>query len=238
VLPYILSLFAGSLTAISPCVLPALPLIVGSAAQEHRHAPVFVALGMIVSFTTLGVLLASSQFFLGLNPTVIRYAAAVCLIVFGLMLTIPALQFWLQKMLTPFSNLANNRLDAGRFKGVMGQFVVGTLLGAVWSPCVGPTLGATIGLAAEQSNLGAATLMMFLFGIGSVVPLLLVAYGSKKFFSVLKGKASAFANAAKPLMGIIFAVVGTAILIGVDKKLETSLLNILPDSWLDLISRY
>jgi cytochrome c-type biogenesis protein len=235
---YALSLLAGLLTALSPCVLPVLPLIVGSTGQEHKHAPLAIAAGMILSFTILGVFLATIGTTLGIDPNLIRYLAAGFIVFFGLIMLSSKLQNLLQNTLTPFSNLANSRLSSGKFKGLYGQFNLGILLGAVWSPCVGPTLGAAVGLATQRQSLFQATAMMLLFGIGSAIPLLFIAYGSRKIFLKNRERLITFGQYAKPTMGIVLITVGISILFGIDKLAEAKLLDILPERWIDLISRY
>jgi cytochrome c biogenesis protein CcdA len=237
-MPYALSFLAGLLTAISPCVLPALPLIVGSAVQEHKHAPLFVALGMILSFTLVGVLLATSGSALGIAPDIVRDIAAIIIVGFGLVMMSKRLQEYLQMILTPIANVASNKLTTGKFKGLHGQCNLGILLGVVWSPCVGPTLGSAVGLASQGESLIQATTMMLLFGIGSTIPLVFIAYGSRKLFLTNRGRLLSFGRYAKPTMGLILVLVGFSILFGLDKTVEAGLLNTLPDSWVDLISRY
>ena len=72
----------------------------------------------------------------------------------------------------PLANWANGRLEGRDTGGPAGQFGVGVLLGAVWSPCVGPTLGAASLLAAQGRDLGQVALTMFVFGLGAALPLL------------------------------------------------------------------
>lgn len=237
-LSFALSFLAGTLTAISPCVLPALPLIVGGAAQEHRYAPLSVAGGMILSFTILGVFFSTIGISLGIDQTIVRYISASILILFGVILFVPVFQEQLQKILNPISNLANAKLSTGRFKGLFGQFGLGCLLGAVWSPCVGPTLGVAVGLATQSAGLIQATVMMFLFGVGSAIPLVFIAYGSRRLFLSNRSRLVHLGRVAKPALGGILTVVGIAILTGFDKSAEAALLNVLPETWLNLISRY
>jgi cytochrome c biogenesis protein CcdA len=137
----------------------------------------------------------------------------------------------LSKFLTPFASASDkliNRFD--RF-GLWGQFVVGVLLGAVWSPCTGPTLGIAVGLAAQEGTRIAAAAIFFLFGTGAAIPLLLIAYGSRKVLLDRLGAASDAASAAKKLFGILLLSVGLLVLTGGDKYLETKLLAVSPD-WL------
>lgn len=235
---YAFSFLAGILTAISPCVLPVLPLIVGSAVEEHRHAPLSVAAGLIFSFTILGIFLASVGASLGIDPAAVSRVAAIGLILFGVILIVPTLQDKFLLLLAPLTRIANDKLSKGRFKGLTGQFGLGCLLGAVWSPCVGPTLGAAFSLAARGEGLPQATTMMFLFSLGASLPLLLIAYGSRKFFISRRSHILKFGQKAKPMLGVVIVGMGVAILTGLDKSAEAILLNAMPSAWVDLISRY
>lgn len=235
---FALSFLAGLLTAISPCVLPALPLIVGSATQEHRHAPLAVALGMVLSFTVVGVFLATVGTTLGLDSDLVRSIAAIIIVVFGFVMISKRLQEYLQEILTPISNLVGSRISTGRFKGLSGQLNLGILLGVVWSPCVGPTLGSAIGLASQGKSLIQSTTMMLLFGIGSTLPLVFIAYGSRKLFLSHRGNLLSFGQFSKPLLGMVLVIVGSSLFFGFDKSAEAKLVGFLPDFWVDLISKF
>jgi cytochrome c biogenesis protein CcdA len=228
---------AGLLTAISPCVLPALPLIVGSAVQEHRHAPLAVALGLIFSFTFVGTVLSTLGSSLGIDAEIVRTIGGGALVLASISLLVPRIQDFFQKALSSIGNCAGTTLNRSPGKGLKGQFLVGSLLGLVWSPCVGPTLGAAVGLASQVNTLFLAALMMIVFGIGASLPLLFIAYGSRKLFLEKRSRLMILGQKAKPIFGFLLAVVGIATLTGFDKKAEATLLHVLPQFWVDLITR-
>ncbi len=235
---FVFSFLAGILTAFSPCVLPALPLIVGSAAQEHRLAPLFVAIGLIISFTGVGFFLASSGNFLGFEGDTIRSVSAGAFILFGLVLLFPFLQRKFQALLEPIANFGNSRLASSRFQGLGGQLFLGVLLGAVWSPCVGPTLGAAISLASQGENLVFAAITMFVFSVGAALPLLFLAYGSRKIFLSHRGNALRAGIWGKSIFGGTLFIVGLTLFFGWDKILEARILEWLPDRWVEWISYF
>ncbi len=235
---FFFSFLAGILTAFSPCVLPALPLIVGSASQEHKLAPLFLAFGLVVSFTGIGVLLASSGSVFGFDGNNIRVISASAFVLIGLILVVPRLQSFVQSALQPIANFGNHKLAKFQFRGIGGQFFLGILLGSVWSPCVGPTLGAAISLASQGQQLVFATITMLVFSIGASTPLLFLAYGSRKIFLSRRPQALQFGRAGKYVMGSLLLVVGTAILFGWDKGIEAKLLEWLPDQWVHWISYF
>jgi cytochrome c biogenesis protein CcdA len=116
-------------------------------------------------------------------------------------------------------------------RGLGRQFAVGLLLGAVWSPCVGPTLGAASLLAARAENLGFVALTMFAFGIGAALPLLLIGMMSREALTRWRGRMLAAGNGGKAIMGAILIVAGILILTGLDKRLEAILVEASP-AWL------
>lgn len=234
---YALSFSAGFLTAISPCVLPVLPLILGSAAAEHRYAPLALVAGMMGSFIIIGVSLASFGNAAGVSDDAVRIVAASLLVIVGLVLLIPFLQSGAERALQPISNYTNGVLGTKKLSGLHGQFLFGTLLGAIWSPCVGPTLGAAIGLASQSGAVKSAVVMTF-YSLGAAVPLVALAYGSKKLLPANRVYIAKFAKLAKPVFGFVIVTIGIAILIGTDKAIETSMLRALPQAWIDFITRY
>ncbi|MFD0938212.1 cytochrome c biogenesis protein CcdA, partial [Methylobacterium trifolii] len=136
-----LAFLAGILSVLSPCVLPLLPLVLGAAASEHRFGPVALASGLALSFVAIGLFVATVGFSLGLDSGLFRAGAAILLVLIGLVLIVPAAQTRLAVAAGPVSDWTENRFGGFSTAGLGGQFGVGLLLGAVWSPCVGPTLG-------------------------------------------------------------------------------------------------
>ena len=170
----VLALLSGALSTLSPCVLPLLPIVLGAALTEHKFGPAALAAGVAVSFVTIGLFVATIGFSLGVGQDIFRLVAASLMIAIGAVLLLPRLQGPLAVAAGPFGNWA--QAQAGDFSraGLTGQFLLGLLLGAVWSPCVGPTLGAASVLAAQGKDLGQVAMTMFAFGIGTAAPLLLL----------------------------------------------------------------
>ena len=121
-----------------------------------------LALGLAISFVAVGMFIATAGFAMGLDERVFSAVAAVLMIGLGLVLLAPPLETRLAMAMGPVSGWANHRFGAASGEGWLGQFGVGLLLGAVWSPCVGPTLGAASLLAAQGQNLGQVGFVMFL----------------------------------------------------------------------------
>ena len=226
-----LSFLAGILSTLSPCVLPLLPIVLGTAASEHRLAPVALAGGLALSFTAIGLIVATIGFAIGLDDGVFRMIAATLLIAIGVVLAVPRLQEAVTVLASPLGNLASGRLGAISTSGIAGQFGVGLLLGAVWSPCAGPTLGAASLLASQGRQLGEVTLVMALFGIGAAVPLLALGMLSREATIRMRGRLMSAGRGMRLGLGSVLVLIGAAIVTGIDKSVETWLLNASPE-WL------
>ena len=227
----ILAFGAGSLTILSPCVLPLVPVVLGSAAQKHRLGPVALVLGLIISFTLVGFVLAVFGTKLGVTAEQVRKVGAAILIVAGAYLAHPALQDQVAVRAAPLVAWAGDRQLAIEGSGLHGQFGIGALLGVVWSPCVGPTLGAAIALAAQGRDLGSVALTMAAFGTGIAAALLAIAFLGRSLFNRVRGTLSGTAKSGKTILGSVLLAVGIAILTGVDRSIEAAFLTHAPD-WL------
>ena len=147
------------------------------------------------------------------------------------MLLVPALQGRVASMASPIAGRGQVLLDRLKPSGILGQFVLGAVLGLIWSPCSGPTLGAAIGLAAQGDNIGTAAATMAAFALGAATPILALAYGSRQAIMARRNWMTRASRIGKPLMGGAFLGIGLLVLTGLDKIVETSLTNAMPD-WL------
>ncbi|MCR4377460.1 MAG: cytochrome c biogenesis CcdA family protein [Rhodospirillales bacterium] len=229
---------AGSLTTLSPCVLPLLPVLLGGAVQQHRLAPLALATGLAVSFTTVGLFVASLGFALDIDVGAIRITAAVIMAAFGIVMLSPVLQTVFVRVAAPVTGGANGALSRLSGDGLSGQFALGLLLGAAWSPCAGPTLGAAIGLAAQSGTVTQAAATMLLFSLGAVVPMLALAYGSRQVVAARRERLANMAKWGKPVMGGSLVVLGLLIVSGLDKSIETQLTAAMPLWLVDLTTKF
>ena len=230
-----LAFLAGLLSVLSPCVLPLLPLVLGAAVSEHRFGPVALAGGLALAFVAIGLFVATVGFAIGLDTDVFRKVAALLLVALGLVLLLPVLQTRLAVAAGPFSDRAQARFGGVATAGLGGQFGVGLLLGAVWSPCVGPTLGAAALLAARGRDLPAVTLTMLVFGLGAGLPLALLGALSRATLLRWRDRMMRLGRGLKAALGLTLVVTGLAILTGLDKTLETVLVEASPD-WLTALT--
>lgn len=227
-----LSLAAGSLTTLSPCVFPILPLVLGGAVQGNRLAPLAMGSGMAISFALIGLVIGALGPALGIDSDNVRIFGALLLIVFGLVMLVPALNRRFTEWMLPIAssaNAASSRLDGG---SLGGAFLLGGVLGLVWSPCSGPLLASALTLVASEGGASRGALILGLFGIGAAIPLVGVAYASRSGFSRARGWVLARIDAIKKAFGVVILLTGVAILTGGDKWVEARVVNLLPDAWI------
>jgi cytochrome c biogenesis protein CcdA len=232
-----LALAAGMLSVLSPCVLPILPIVLGAAASERKWGPVALAVGLSLSFVAIGMFVASVGFAIGLDADVFRGMAAVLMVAIGLVLILPRFQAQLAVASGPIANWADTRFSGVR-SGASGQFWVGVLLGAVWSPCVGPTLGAASLLAAQGRDLGQVGLIMFAFGVGAALPLLALGLLSREALMRWRHRLASTSKGAKAGLGALFVAIGVLVLTSLDKSIETMLVAASPQWLTDLTTRF
>jgi cytochrome c-type biogenesis protein len=226
-----LAFAAGLLSILSPCVLPLVPIVLGAAVAAHRFGAVALAAGLAMSFTALGLLLAAAGFGLGIDAGTCRLAAAAIMIVLGAILLVPSWQARLAAAGSPVSGWADRRFGGAAGSGLAGQFAIGLLLGAVWSPCVGPTLGAASLLAAQGKDLPQVALTMAVFGIGAALPLILLGLLSRVTLMSVRSRLMSAGKLGKGLLGAAFILIGAAIISGADKRVEAALVGGSPQ-WL------
>jgi cytochrome c biogenesis protein CcdA len=229
---------AGMLSILSPCVLPLVPIVLSTAATRHRFGPAALAGGLAVSFVAVGLFVALVGFGLGFDLGVFRSTGAIIMILIGTVMIMPSLQARVALAAGPIGNWTERRFGGFDDGGWQGQFGVGLLLGTVWSPCVGPTLGAASLMAARGENLGQVVVTMLFFGIGAALPLLLLGSLSRDMFNRNRDRMLGAGKWLKGVFGGILIAIGLLILTGIDKQLEARLVEMSP-AWLtELTTRF
>lgn len=229
-----LSVAAGGLTTLSPCVFPLLPLVLGGAVQGHRLAPVSMGLGMMLSFAGIGVVLGALGPALGIDADTVRVAGAAMLIAFALVMLVPALGDRFSRWMLPIASAANaasTRLDGG---SLLSAAALGAVLGLVWSPCSGPLLGSALTLVASEGGALRGGVVLALFGMGAAIPLVAVAYASRSGFMRARDWILARIERVRRGFAVLLGGMGVAILTGADKWVEARVLGWLPDAWVNL----
>ena len=233
-----LAFMAGVLSILSPCVLPILPIVLGAAASEHRWGPAALAAGLAASFVVIGLFVATIGYSIGLDGDRLRYVAATLMISIGVVLLVPRLQAQLAAAGAPLQTWSDRRFGGSPRSGIAGQVSVGLLLGAVWSPCVGPTLGAASILAAQGRDLGAVGATMLSFGLGAGLPLAALGLLSRE--AVLRWRSRMMSGGARARAAFAMLLVASGVLVvsGLDKRIETLVVDHSPQWLVDLTSQF
>jgi len=231
-----LAFLAGLLSILSPCVLPLAPIVLAAAASERRAGPLALAGGVALSFVAIGLFVATLGFAIGLDGGVFRAAAAVLMMLVGVLLVIPALQVRLATAGGPVSNWADQRINAIQSRGLAGQFACCSARSG--APAWGPTLGAASVLAAQDASLGQVAATMFAFGVGAAAPLIGIGLLSRQGMAKWRNRLLAGGQGAKVALGVLLVVLGAAIVSGFDKRLETVLVDASPQWLTDLTTRF
>lgn len=229
-----LGFLAGILSVLSPCVLPLLPLVFGAAITEHRLGVPALALGLTVSFVTIGLFVATIGFAIGFDGDALRTVSAILLLIFGLVLLSETLQTRVAVAASPLGAYVSTWSPGG----VSGQFAVGVMLGAIWSPCVGPTLGAASLLAAQSSALPGVAAVMVAFGFGASLPLVLIGALSRQTLLRWRMRLLRTGKIGKRLLGVALLATGALVLSGADHTAETALVTLSPNWLTDLTTRF
>ncbi len=203
--------FAGLLTLINPCILPVLPIVIAAALQGHRRGPLALAAGMTIAFVAFGLGIAVIGQGLGLTNDDLSRLAAWAMLAFGIVLLVPQFAQSFELATAGFAGRADSKIGSIDQTSLTGQALTGALLGAVWSPCVGPTLGGAIALAYQGENLFRAGSIMLAFALGVSTLILLFAYGAR---GALQNSLRRLAQYSRPAMGLALVFVALAILSG------------------------
>lgn len=235
---YGLGLLAGILSTLSPCVLPIVPILLGSALNAHPRAPLALAAGLAISYAIIGTALAWAGSALGLDTSIFRDVGAAMLGILGIVLISTHLQERFAAATSGIGNAGNDLIARMHLDGLGGQFAIGWVLGIVWSPCVGPTLGAAIVLASQGSNLPEVALLMGTFGLGAALPVVVLAYLSRSTMLKMRGRLMTAGKTGKVILGTLMILIALLILSGGDKVFEAWLVKSSP-AWLtSLTTRY
>jgi cytochrome c biogenesis protein CcdA/thiol-disulfide isomerase/thioredoxin len=218
----IFGFIAGAATALSPCVLPVLPIALSAGATGGRRRPLGIVAGLAVSFTFATVALVYVIAAVGLPDELLRKLAIAVLIGFGLVLMAPPLAARVEAWLSRFTSRAG--AAQGRGDGFWSGALIGVSLGFVYAPCAGPILAGVITVSASQS-FGAGRLAVALsYGIGSAFALYFLMLGGRKLIAPLARRGAGLQVA----MGVVMVVVALAMLGRYDIRFQNAIASDLP----------
>lgn len=218
---------AGLLTVGAPCVLPLLPILLGtSVGQTSRYRPLFITLGFIITFSAVALIFTLFTSFLGISQEVLRGIALVLLVVFGLLMLWPSLFEKISIYFGKYTNKANEiseRSGSGNF----GGFVLGIMLGIIWTPCAGPVLGSIITLIVTSQSIAKASGLLVAYAIGAGIPMLLIAYGGQYITTRVRGLAK-YTRPIQQVFGVLILALAVSIYFQYDIKLQDKLARRIP----------
>jgi cytochrome c biogenesis protein CcdA/thiol-disulfide isomerase/thioredoxin len=212
---------AGAGTALSPCVLPVLPVVLAAGASGGRRRPLGIVAGLVASFTFSTVALVYLIAALGLPDDLLRRVAIIVLLGFGITLLIPPLAARVEGYVSRF---AGGRQVKRGGEGFWSGTVVGASLGLVYAPCAGPILAGVITVSASQSFSIGRLLVALAYGLGSAVVLYLLMLGGRKATSRLARRSGALQMG----MGAIMIVVAALMIGNYDIKFENTIAHDAP----------
>jgi cytochrome c-type biogenesis protein len=222
---YSFGFLAGLLSTLSPCVLPIVPILLSAAANAHRFAPFALAFGLALSYAIVGTALAWAGSALALDTSLFRNAGAVILGMLGLVLMSSSMQQRFSTVTHGISDVGNRFINGLRLDSLWGQFALGLVLGVVWSPCVGPTLGAAVLLASQGSHLPQVALLMAIFGLGAALPVVALSLISRTAITRIRGRLVGTGKIGKIVLGATMLGLAILILTNTDKTLEAWLVD-------------
>ena len=232
---FVFAYLAGLLTLINPCVLPVLPIVLVGSLNASKAGPIALAAGMSVSFVIFGVFVTAFGSAIGLTQDLLAQIGAVLMVVFGVILVVPQFAHRFEMATAGVAAGADARMNDIDVGSTRGQFFGGLLLGTVWSPCIGPTLGGAIALASQGENLFFVTLIMMAFAAGVSTLIIGLGLGAREAIRSRAKALRGLAERSKPIIGATFLAVGTMLFFQVHYVLEGWLLNVMP-IWLQDLS--
>ena len=234
-LQFFFALLAGAVTIAGPCILPLLPIILGtSTVRRHPARPFFIVMGFVVSFTTFVILFATLGRALHIDAELFRQIASVIIIAFGTLMLFPSLQARLFASLEHLvqrvaPKIAPKPAADPSQAGLWSGFLLGVSLGLVWSPCAGPVLGSILTLVATNQHLAQTGALLFAYALGAGIPMLAIAYGGQAASTRVRAIAKHAATIQR-VFGVLIIVVGIALFTGAERSAQACLIQNAP--WL------
>ena len=226
VLLALFALLAGAATAVSPCVLPVLPVVLSAGATGGRRRPLGIVTGLTLSFTFATVALVYVIDALGLPDDLLRMVAIVVLLLFGATLLVPSAAAHVEGWLT---RIAPSARRANPHGGFWSGLLVGLSLGLVYAPCAGPILAGVITVSASQSFTAGRLAVAFSYAVGSAIVLYALMLGGRR----VTRRLSRSAGRVQMATGAVMVVVAVAMLADLDTRFQTAIASHLPSVLVD-----
>ncbi len=203
-----LALLAGLFTVASPCVLPVMPILLGTSVDRpSRVRPLLIIAGFIFTFTSVAMMLGAVSSAVHVAQNALRETAIALLALFGLFRLWSRPYDWLIARIAPFLQVGPGTSHG---EGNAGGFVLGMSLGAVWTPCAGPVLASILVLVVKAQSLGWSALLLGLYAVGAAIPMLAIIYGGQYIVRHV-GFVARHANRLQQLFGVLIILTALAI---------------------------
>lgn len=234
---YILLIFAflaGLITALSPCILPVLPLLLSAGIDQGKWRPYGIILGLIVSFTFFTLSLTALVHATGISPDILRYIAIGLISFFGLALIFPQLESWLSQKFTSIASLGQSlqtrseQAGSGFWSGIL----LGCALGLIWAPCAGPILAAISTLVATGSISLSTILITLSYSLGTAIPMFAIIHGGNKITSSISSLAP-YTELIRKIFGCLMILGALAIAFHFDMVLQQIAVKYFPTITVD-----
>ena len=221
---------AGVVTVLSPCILPVLPVVLSGSVDGGKSRPWGIIAGFITSFTVFTLTLGLITRALGIPADALRILAGITILVFGIVMIVPSLKERFSSFASTLSTIEPGRHPGGRStaNGFRGGFALGTSLGLVWTPCVGPIMASVIALSISGQTDAGSVFITLAFSAGTAVPLFLIMKGGRgllKRFSFLANNT----DRIQKLFGSLMILTAVALFTGADRQFQTWVLDIFPN---------
>jgi cytochrome c biogenesis protein CcdA/thiol-disulfide isomerase/thioredoxin len=213
---------AGAATALSPCVLPVLPVVLSAGATGGRRRPLGIVVGLALSFTFATVALVYVISALGLPDDLLRKLAIFVLLAFGIVLMVPMLADRLEAWVSRYASRAGVVKTEG--DGFWSGIAVGSSLGLLYAPCAGPILAGVITVSAAQSFNAGRLAVALAYGLGSAAVLYVLMLGGRRVVAPLAKRGGGFQIAT----GVVMVAVALAMLGNYDIRFQTTIASDLP----------
>jgi cytochrome c biogenesis protein CcdA len=229
----VLALLAGIATIAAPCTLPVLPILLGASVGEaSRLRPAAIALGFVVSFSFVALLLNALTRLLDFDPNILRDGATSLLVVFGLLMIFPAAYERLAAQ-ARLHSVGAAAIGLGDTRGAAGGLLLGAVLGLIWTPCAGPVLGSILTLVATSKDAATSSALLVIYALGAAIPMLAIAYGGQAVTTRVRNVAR-FAPQLRQAFGVIVIAVAVASFLHYDTQIVAWLTNLYPGGQIGL----
>jgi cytochrome c biogenesis protein CcdA/thiol-disulfide isomerase/thioredoxin len=224
---------SGIVTILSPCILPVLPIVLSGGIGKGKAKPIGIVTGFVISFTVFTLALTAIVSAFGVSPDVLRIVAVIVIVLLGCVMLVPRLGIMFERLATRVASLGRKKnftkTDApvSMLAGFRSGLLVGSSLGLVWTPCVGPIMASVIALALTQKVDGGAFFITLAYSLGTAISMFAIIIAGRTLIEKVRVFAKNTATIQK-VFGVLMILVGISVAFGLDRKFQTAILEIFP----------